>query len=117
MDDSTQGRIDVSPKVIAGIAAEAVMSCYGVVGMASATLSDDIAELLTGDSVHRGIEVRLVNGRIAIELHVIVEYGTRISEVAQNVMRAVKFSVEHSLGMPVEHVNVEIRGLRVSNND
>ena len=116
-EDSALGKMEVSPKAIASIAAEAVMSCYGIVGMAPAKLGNGIAELLTGDSLHRGIEVKLVNGRIVIDLYVIVEYGTRISEVAQNVMQSVKFSMESSLGMSVSEVNVHVQGLRVSDSD
>jgi len=116
-EGTTLGKIEVSPRAIASIAARAVLSCYGVVGMAAATLRDGIAELLQVDNYHRGIEVRLVEGQIVIDLYVIVEYGTRISEVARNVMESVKFHVEKALGMPVAEVNVHVQGLRVSNND
>jgi len=47
----------------------------------------------------------------------VVEYGTRISEVAQNMMQSVKFNVERALGMQVAEVNVHVQGLRVSNKD
>jgi len=112
---SAVGRIQVSPKAIASIASEAVLSCYGVVGMSAATLlRDGIAEVLQVDSYHRGVEVRVVDQKIVIDLYVVVEYGTRISEVAQNVMSSVKFSVEKALGMPVAEVNVHVQGLRIS---
>ncbi|MHB9034806.1 MAG: Asp23/Gls24 family envelope stress response protein [Anaerolineae bacterium] len=116
-DSLTIGKIQVSPRAIASIASEAVLSCYGVVGMSAATLRDGIAEILQVGAYHRGVEVRLIDGRIAIDLYVVVEYGTRISEVAQNIMHSVKFSVEKSLGMPVAEVNIHVQGLRISNND
>jgi uncharacterized alkaline shock family protein YloU len=116
-DNLTIGKIEVSPRAIASIASDAVLSCYGVVGMSAVTLRDGIAEILQVGAYHRGIEVKLVNGRIAIDLYVVVEYGTRISEVAQNVMQSVKFNVERALGMPVAEVNIHIQGLRISNND
>ena len=52
--------------------------------------------------------------RILIELYIIVEYGTRISEVGRNVMSAVKFAVESMLGTPVVEVNVNVQGVRVT---
>jgi uncharacterized alkaline shock family protein YloU len=85
--------------------------------MSAATLRDEVVEILQRDSSHRGIEVRVNNHRIAIDLYVVIEYGTRISEVAQNMMESVKFSVECALGMPVAEVNVHVQGLRVSNKD
>ncbi len=116
-EESTLGKIDVSPRAIASIASDAVLSCYGVVGMAAATLKDGIAELLQVESSHRGVDVNVADGEIVIDLYVIIEFGTRISEVAQNVMESVKFSVERSLGMPVGQVNVHVQGVHISDND
>ena len=111
---SALGRIEVSPRAVATIASEAVLSCYGVVGMAAATLRDGIAELLQVEGTQRGVEVTLSGDLITIDLYIVVEYGTRISEVAQNVMESVTYTVEQALGMPVAEVNVHVQGLRVS---
>ncbi|MFP3895885.1 MAG: Asp23/Gls24 family envelope stress response protein [Anaerolineales bacterium] len=116
-EETSLGRIQVSREAIASIASEAVLSCYGVVGMSAATLRDGIAEILQVDSYHRGVEVEVVDDEIVIDLYVVVEYGTRISEVAHNVMESVKFSVEKALGMRVAKVNVHVQGLRVSDDD
>lgn len=114
--DSAVGKVHVAPRAIATIASEAVLSCYGVVGMSAATLREGIAEILQMDKVHRGVEVRVVEGRIVVDLYVVIEYGTRISEVAHNVMETVKFAVERSLGMNVAEVNVHVQGLRISDH-
>ncbi len=58
--------------------------------------------------------MRLVDGQILIDLYVVVEYGTRISEVAQGIKNRVKFAVEHATGLTVAEVNVHVQGLRVS---
>jgi len=113
---SSLGRIEVSPAAIASIANEAVLTCYGVVGTADRDLASGIAHLLSRES-KRGIEVHVKDGRIVIDVYVIIEYGTRISAVAQSVMNVVKFNVERALGMPVAEVNVHVAGLRVSNVD
>ena len=107
------GRIEVSPTAIASIASQAVLNSYGVVGMASKSLVGGLAELLHPDS-KRGVEVRLEGDQIIIDLYVVIEYGTRISTVAHNIMSNVKFSVEKALGVPVSQVNVHVQGLRVS---
>ncbi|MBM4466622.1 MAG: Asp23/Gls24 family envelope stress response protein, partial [Chloroflexi bacterium] len=95
---------------------QAVLNSYGVVGMASRSLVGGLAELLHPES-RRGVEVKLEGGQIIIDLYVIIEYGTRISAVAHNIMSNVKFSVEKALGVPVSQVNVHVQGLRVSNLD
>jgi len=113
-----RGKIEVSPRAIATIAGRVVLSCYGVVGMSTKSLRDGLGVLLQRDSPHRGIEVRFVDHeQITIDLYVIIEYGTRISEVARNIMETVKFAVEKALGLPVVQVNVHVQGLRVSNVD
>jgi len=113
-EEGRLGRIEVSPAAIAGLAAAAVLECYGVVGMSRRTLRDGLAEILRHENCRRGVQVRIVDQQIVIDLHVVLEYGVRISEVAHNVMENVKFRVEKVLGVPIDEVNVHVQGLRVS---
>ncbi len=110
------GRIEVSSTAIASIANDAVLTCYGVVGTAAKDLATVIANTLSQDS-KRGIEVRVKEGRITIDVYVIIEYGTRIAAVARSVMNVVKYRVERALGVPVAEVNVHVRGLHISDTD
>lgn len=114
IEDPYLGRIEVSPHAIASVAGQAVLECYGVVGMAPKHLRDDIAEILPGANLRRGVEVRFVDGEVSIDLYVVIEYGTRVSEVAHGIKNRVKFTVEHATGLPVAEVNVHVQGLRVS---
>ena len=110
MTESTHlGKIEISPAAVASLANHAVLKSYGVVGMSSRNL----AQILSRDS-KRGVKVQIEDSEIIIDLYVIVEYGTRISEVAHNIMENVKFAVEKALGVPVAQVNVHVQGLRVS---
>jgi uncharacterized alkaline shock family protein YloU len=114
-EEQRLGSIEISPVAIASMASQAVLGCYGVVGMSSRTLRDGLAELLhPSDSPKKGVQVQLVNDQITIDLFVIMEYGVRVSEVAHNVMQSVKFNVEKALGVPVADVNVHVQGLRIS---
>jgi uncharacterized alkaline shock family protein YloU len=119
MEEKRQmGKIEVTTRAVATVAAKAVFECYGVVGMASKTLRDGLAVLLQRENPHRGIEVRFIDHRqIVIDLYVVIEYGVRISEVANSIMSGVKFAVERSLELPVVQVNVNVQGVRVSNVD
>jgi uncharacterized alkaline shock family protein YloU len=107
------GRIEVSPRVVASIAGHAANECYGIVGMAARGLRDGIAERLNRDNLHRGVEIEVGEGGIVIGLYVIAQYGTRISEVANNLMSAVKYAVERMLGLPVIAVNVNVQGIHL----
>lgn len=108
------GKIEVAPRAIATIAACAVGRSYGVVGMAPHTLREGVAQVLRQEDAHKGVEVRIGNDEIAIDLYVIMEYGIRIAEVARNVQENVRYAVEQALGMPVARVNVRVQGLRMA---
>jgi uncharacterized alkaline shock family protein YloU len=51
---------------------------------------------------------------VVISLYVIVEFGTRVSEVAHNLANAVRYAVERTLGLAVVEVNVNVQGVHVS---
>src|SRR6266851_4587936 len=104
------GRIEVFPSAVAAIAGHAALSCYGVTGMAARGLRDGVAELLRRENVDRGVDV--VEGGLAIDLFVIVQYGMRISEVAHNLQETVKFEVERAVNVPVVEVNVNVQGVK-----
>lgn len=106
------GRIEVFPSAVAAIAGHAALGCYGISGMAARGLRDGVAELLRRESVDRGVEVVEVQGGLAIDLYVIVQYGMRISEVAHNLQETVKFEVERAVSVPVMEVNVNVQGVR-----
>src|SRR5262245_41361820 len=109
------GRIEVSPHAMQSIAGLAVLESYGVVGMAPKDSREYMAAaLLPRANFRRGIDVKYVNGSVFIDLYVIIEYGTRISEVAQGIKNRVKYIVERDTGLPVAQVNVHVQGLRVS---
>ena len=114
--NASLGRIEVSPRVVASIVGHAATECYGVVGMAARGLRDGIAERLNRESLHRGVEVTVGEDGIQIDLYIIAQYGTRISEVAHNLMSAVKYSVEKSLGLDVVAVNVNVQGIHLEDD-
>ncbi|HEY6537853.1 MAG TPA: Asp23/Gls24 family envelope stress response protein [Candidatus Dormibacteraeota bacterium] len=106
------GTVEVSPRVVAMLAAKAAGDCYGIVGMSTRGLRDGLAELLNRENAERGIELRVQDEGLGIDLYVIVDHGVRILEVAHNLMRSVAYSVEHHLGLHVLQVNVNVQGIR-----
>ena len=110
---SVLGAINISPDAIAMVAGIAAMECYGVVGMVSRSLQDGIAELLRSkDNLAKGIKVTIDGESVIVDLDVIVEYGTRIREVARNVIERVRYTIESQLGLEVIDVNVNVKGVR-----
>ena len=115
-DTTSLGGIHISPNAVATIAYHATLQSYGVVGLAPKNLADGIVKSITRDPA-RGVSVHYNGEDIDIEIHVIVEYGTRINSVAESVANTVRFHVEKALGLRVNKIDVHVAGLRISNTD
>ncbi len=111
--NNAYGSIILSEEVIATIAGVAATECYGIVGMASNKVTDGIAELLGRENLAKGADVALGEDDVSITLNVIVGYGTRISEVARNVIEKVKYTVETTTGLKVSRIRINIQGVKV----
>lgn len=112
--ENEYGSITVSDEVLANIAGIATMECYGLVGMASKSSADGIVELLRREHLSKGVKVYTEEeNSLVIDLYIVVEFGTRISTVAQNIIDKVKYTVETMTGMKVKKVNVNVQGVRV----
>jgi uncharacterized alkaline shock family protein YloU len=90
-----------------------VLECYGVVGMASQTLRQGVASLLSRERLHQGIRVEQTPEQLHLKLYIIVEYGLNVAEVAGNVRSQVAYNVEKMLGRPVTTLRIYVQGVRV----
>lgn len=115
-EKTSLGGIHISPNAIATIAYHATLESYGVVGLAPKNIADGIVKTITREP-SRGVSVDYNGEDIDIEIHIIVEYGTRINSVADSVVNTVRFHVERALGLKVKSINVHVAGLRISNTD
>lgn len=109
------GHITISNEVISTIAGGAAVECYGIVGMASKNqIRDGLSEMLRKENFSRGVVVRQNEDRLHIDMFIIVSYGTKISEVAHNVQSQVKYTLNKTVGLSVDSVNIFIQGVRVT---
>jgi uncharacterized alkaline shock family protein YloU len=108
---SPLGRITISSGVIAQIVGETALECYGVVGMKGSLRG----RMARGRARARGIEIgRDEGGGVTIDLHVVVEYGLNLAEVASSVRNRVTYEVERLTGLPVRGVEVHVDAVRTS---
>ena len=103
--------IEISGDVIAVIAGVAVSEVQGVSGMAGG-FAGGISEVLSGKkNLAKGIKVDKEDEKVKIDVNIIVEYGSRIPDVAFEIQNRVKKSVESMTGLKVEEVNVHVQGV------
>ena len=103
---SPLGRISISSDAIAHIVGETVRECYGVVAMAGYRWLPDRPT--------RGIEIGRVADGVTVDLHVVIEYGLNLAEVASTIRNRVGYEVERMAGLPVRAVEVHVEGVRRS---
>ena len=104
------GDIKISEEVVAIVASIAAMEVDGVAGM-SGGIAGGIAEILGRKNLSKGVKVEVGEKEAAIDVYVIIEYGSRIPEVAWNVQEKVKKQVETMTGLNVIEVNIHIQGI------
>ncbi|MGX8797925.1 Asp23/Gls24 family envelope stress response protein [Fusibacter sp. JL298sf-3] len=111
--NNTCGDIIIKNDVVATIAALSAMECYGLVGMTYKSATSGFAKLLKGEALSKGVEVVAQADGVKIDLFVIVQFGTKISVVAENIIEKVKYAVETQTGLKVVEVNLNIEGVKV----
>ena len=108
-----RGEIFIANNVIAEIAGAVASKCYGVVGMAARSKKDGLVSLLKQDAMTKGIGVSIVDSGIIIDIHIIIEYGMNINSVCKSIVNRVRYTIEKSVGLKVNRVNVRVEGIRV----
>jgi len=83
---------------------------------ALARVDEELADRIArGKARARGIEVgRDADGGVTADLHVVVEYGLNLAEVAASVRNRVAYEVERLTGLPVRAVEVHVDAVRTS---
>ncbi|MDZ7543998.1 Asp23/Gls24 family envelope stress response protein, partial [Clostridium perfringens] len=107
------GNIHYSEEVLAKIVGLSTMECYGVVGMVSKNATEGLWELMRIENLSKGVKLKFNEDKLVIELYVMVEYGTKISVIANNIIQKVRYSVENFTGLKVSSVTVNVQAVRV----
>ena len=104
--------IKIANDVISVIAGVAVSEVQGVATMAGGC-AGGISQVFSGKkNLSRGIKVEADEKEVKIDVNIIVEYGTRIPDVAYEIQNRVKKSVENMTGLKVAEVNVHVQGVK-----
>ena len=105
---SALGKITISSDAIAQIVAETALECYGVVGMKGSLRG----RLARGHGRLPGVEIRREGEEVMADVHVVVEYGLNLAEVASSVRNRVTYEVQRLTGLPVRAVEVHVDDVR-----
>ncbi|MDO8885339.1 Asp23/Gls24 family envelope stress response protein [Candidatus Oleimmundimicrobium sp.] len=106
------GQINVANDVIADLAGHVALESYGIAGMASPSAKVEVAQILTRDKLKKGVNVKVLNDKVEIDLYIIIEHGTNLSEVARNLVERVKYEVEKYVELEVDNVEIHIQRVK-----
>ncbi|NMB35742.1 MAG: Asp23/Gls24 family envelope stress response protein [Firmicutes bacterium] len=107
---SELGTIRIADEVVSIISGLAATEIDGVASM-SGGIAGGIAEALGRKNLSKGVKVEVGEEEAAVDLFMIVRYGSRIPDVAWQVQENVKKAVENMTGLKVVKVNVHVQGV------
>lgn len=110
------GTVNISDEVVAVMASLAATSVKGVAGMSGGVVGG-FAELLGKKSLSKGVKIVKETENVSLELSIIVEYGTKIPDVAWEVQDKVKAEIETMTGINVKSVSVSVDGINVPSDE
>ncbi|MGW6739957.1 Asp23/Gls24 family envelope stress response protein [Streptomyces sp. NPDC055025] len=120
-ESTVKGKTTVADSVvasIAGIAARESSGVYAMGGGVSRTLGAVRGKMPgTDDSAARGVQVEVGEKQTAIDLGIVVEYGTPITETAGSIRSNVSEAVESMTGLDVVEVNIGVLDVHVPGAD
>ena len=107
---SELGAIRIADEVVSIIAGLAATEVEGVASM-SGGIVGGIAEALGRKNFSKGVKVDVGEHEAAVDLYLIVGYGSRIPDVAWKVQENVKKAIESMTGLAVVNVDVHVQGV------
>jgi len=111
-DNDSMGTITYANEVIAIIAGVAANEVDGVAAMcSSSSITDVFGRSKNVSKVTKGVKVELGTEEAAVDLYLIVEYGTPIQTCAAAVQENVRKSIESMTGLHVVRVDVHVQGV------
>lgn len=106
------GNVSFANDVVATIAGLATIEIDGVAGM-SGGFSGGLAELLGRKNLTKGVKVEVGKEECAIDLYIVVKYGTEVPSICKNIQTNVKKAVETMTGLRVIEINIHIQGVHI----
>lgn len=101
------GDFKIADGVLELITGIAVMEIEGVSGLSGSTI-ENITDFLGKKSLTKGIRVNTEDMQLSVDIHLAVDYGGALQEIAQKAQENVKNILEAMTGIEVKCVNIFI---------
>ena len=108
--------IKISEDVVATIAGMATSEVKGVASM-NGGIAGGLSEMFGKKSFSKGVKVQVTEKDTTIDLFIVVEYGSRIPDIAWEIQNRVKTAVENMTGLKVLEVNIHVQGVNLPKDE
>ena len=109
---SELGNIRIADDVVKTIAAKATADVDGVYKLAGGVV-DEVSRILGKKRPTNGVKVEVGEVECNIEIYIVVKYGYKIPEVAEEVQKNVLEEVSRLSGLKVVEVNVYVQNVKM----
>ena len=109
---SELGNIRIADDVVKTIAAKAAIDVEGVYKLAGGVV-DEVSKMLGKKRPTNGVKVEVGEVECSIEVYLVVKYGYKIPEVAEEVQKVVLEEVSRLSGLKVVEVNVYVQNVKI----
>jgi uncharacterized alkaline shock family protein YloU len=115
------GRTTIADSVVATIAGIATREVDGVYAMGAGAMRavgavrDRVVR--SGADPTRGVKVEVGEKEAAVDLDIVVLYGTQIADTAAEIRHEVAIAVERMTGLNVVEININVRDVHVPGDD
>ena len=113
---SELGNIRIADDVVKTIAAKAAVDVEGVYKLAGGVV-DEVSKMLGKKRPTNGVKVEVGEVECSIEVYLVIKYGYKIPEVAEEVQKAVLEEVSNLNGLKVVEVNVYVQNVRMEETE
>lgn len=115
-ENNELGNVEIAPEVIEVITGIAASEVNGLSSMRG-NFATGVVEKFGGISHSKGVKVELTEEGILIDLHVVLDFGVSIPEVAQELQTNIRQSLKNMTGLGIAEINIHVVGIQMDSND
>ncbi len=112
LNENQDGTVSFATEVVATIAGLAATEVDGVASMSSP--SSGFADMFSRKNTRnftKGVRIDLDGNKVAVDITIVVEYGSPVPDVARSIQENVKKAIETMSGLDVRSVDVHVSGI------
>lgn len=110
--NGNDGIVSIADDVVAMIASIAATEVDGVASMVG-NITNELMSRVGVKKLTKGVKVMVVDGKVNVDLAIMIDCGYNIPETCQSVQNKVKAAIESMTGLTVDIVNIRIGGINM----